>query len=106
MPSVEEVAADDEDEAAAAAAAEERLERYFLKHAKEGITLNAKQLAAYAKKNSIPYKWEELRRYRHKYKFSAYSAQFKRPLRYMSTSIAKYGVVQVRLLSPWPLLLG
>jgi len=72
---------------------ERRLEKYFEKNAKLGIVLSAVQLAKYAKKEGIPFVFKDLRQMRHRFKYSAFSSQYKRPLRYMSSAIQKYGVV-------------
>jgi hypothetical protein len=85
-----------------AAAAEEEaqqvLERYFEKNARNGVTLSSKQLAAYAKKLDLPVTEKSLRDMRSRFKFSAYFAKFRSPLKYMSLSHPKFGIVQESML--------
>jgi hypothetical protein len=72
--------------------AEASLEEHFLSNAKRGVVLNFKQLKAYADKKNLKVPLAELRRMRYRFKFSAFSGQFRKPLRYMSASIQKYGL--------------
>jgi hypothetical protein len=72
---------------------ERLLEQYFDKNAKRGVVLSAVQLAAHARKLGIPFAWDKLRQMRHRFKYAAFSSRFRQPLRYMSSSVQKYGVV-------------
>jgi hypothetical protein len=72
---------------------ERLLERHFDKNAKRGVVLSAVQLAAHARKLGISFAWNELRQMRHRFKYAAFSSRFRQPLRYMSSSVQKYGVV-------------
>lgn len=73
--------------------AERLLELYFERHAKKGIVLSAAQLAKYAKSESIPYNFDDLRHMRHRFKFSAFSSGYRAPLRFMTGSVPRYGCV-------------
>lgn len=66
--------------------------RHFEKHARRGITLNAPQLAAFARQKDIRVALKDLRKIRHEFKFTAFASRYRRPLRYMSSSYPRYGV--------------
>jgi hypothetical protein len=71
------------------------LEKHFVANAKRGIVLSARQLADFARRRGLKVAWAELRKMRHRFKFTALSSRFTRPLRYMSSSVLTYGCVQV-----------
>ena len=73
----------------------DKVRAHFEQHARRGITVNARQLAVFARKKGIKVKLSELRKIRHEFKFTAFSSRFRRPLRFFSNSVARYGVVFV-----------
>jgi hypothetical protein len=77
--------------------AETALEARYLSEGRRSVVLSAKRLAEYAKKKNIPFERRDLEEMRYRFKFSAFSAPFRKPNHYMSSSIQKYGVVQLDL---------
>jgi hypothetical protein len=71
----------------------DKVRAQFEQHARRGITLSAEQLAAFARKKGVKVDMSELRKIRHEYKFTAFAARYRRPLRFFSQSVARYGVV-------------
>ena len=71
----------------------DRVRAHFEKYARRGITLSAVQLAAFCREKNIKFDLATLRKVRHEFKFTALAARYTKPLRYMSSSVAKYGVV-------------
>jgi hypothetical protein len=80
----------------------DRVRDYFEKHAKKGITLSAVQLAAFCRQKKIKFDMAKLRQVRHEFKFTAFAARYRRPLRYMSSSVSKYGVVMADMANFMP----
>lgn len=76
--------------------------QYFERHARRGITLSASQLHAYAQKRGVAVTLSKLRKVRHEYKFTAFASRYTKPLRYMSSSVAKYGVVMADMANFMP----
>jgi hypothetical protein len=72
----------------------DQVRNHFEKHAKRGITLSAAQLAKFARAKQLKGVTQaSLRQIRHEFKFTAFASRYRRPLKYMSSSVARYGVV-------------
>jgi len=80
----------------------ERVRAYFEKHAREGITLSARQLADFCRKKGIRASPEKLRRVRHEFKFTAFYSRYRKPMRYARSSFAHYGVVMADMANFMP----
>lgn len=75
----------------------EELKAHFEASARRGVLLSTNQLAAYAQKKNLSVPRQELKKMRSFFKFTAYAEPHRRPLRYMTSSISKYGLWQVDL---------
>ena len=73
----------------------EILARLFLDYAKAGIILNTDDLMILAKKRRLKATREEIREMKYLFTFSTYFLKFKKPLRFPSLLIPKYGVIQL-----------
>ena len=71
----------------------DKVRGWFEKHARLGITLSAEQLAKFARQKGIKVKMKELRQIRHEFKFTAMASRYRRPLKYMSSSVGRYGLL-------------
>lgn len=80
----------------------DQVRKHFERHARRGITLSARQLAEYCRKRNLPFTLERLRKIRHEFKFTAFYSRYAKPLRYMSSSVPKYGVVMADMANFMP----
>lgn len=71
------------------------MRQHFERNARRGITLSAEKLAEFARKKNLGLGLAQLRKIRHTFKFTAFASRYRRPLRYMSSSVPSYGVVMV-----------
>jgi hypothetical protein len=75
----------------------DRMERYFLSKAKQGIVLTPKQLLHYCKKNKIECDLVKIKNLRSQWKWLAIFSKSRKPAAYMGMSIQRYGVLMVDL---------
>jgi hypothetical protein len=75
----------------------ERVKDYFLKKAKLGIVLSAKELLKYCKKNGLKCNEPELKSLRREWKFLAIFNKPKKVSAYMGQALPRYGILQVDL---------
>jgi hypothetical protein len=80
----------------------ERVRAYFDRYARLGQTRSAQQLADFCRRNKIPFDLQRLRRIRHEFKYSAFAQGYRRPLKYMASSVSKYGVVHLDMANFMP----
>ena len=81
----------------------EQVRARFEKHAQRGITLSASQLAKFAKDRGLKGVTQAgLRKLRHEFKFTAVASRYRRPLKFMSSSVARYGVVMADMANFMP----
>jgi hypothetical protein len=80
----------------------EEVRKHFESYAREGTTLSLEQLEAFCKKKRLKCDKKRLRRLRHEFKYTAFASRYRKPARYMSSSIRRYGVVQVDMANFMP----
>ena len=73
----------------------DRVRAYFDRYARLGQTRTARQLEEFCRQNGIRFDPQRLRRIRHEFKYAAFAQAYRRPLKYMASSVSKYGVVHL-----------
>jgi hypothetical protein len=77
--------------------AEAKLDKFFVDNFKNTVLVSARQMAEFAEKNQIPYTMPYLSEMRSRFKFSAISAQYRKPHHFQAFAIPKYGLVHLDL---------
>jgi hypothetical protein len=75
----------------------DRMEKYFLAKAKQGIVLSPTRLLEYCKKNKIECELYKIRQLRRRWKWLAIFSKSQKPPAYMGMTIQRYGVLMVDL---------